>query len=172
MSFIRNFWPTGSSSTAPFGTAMAVAAGLTWMASAAFADTLLVVKNDAEDKVIEISSEDLDALPEIEIVTTTIWTEGVQTFTGPSLHALLSSVGVTGGHLSLTALNGYFVEMEYSDLMPEAPVLARERNGAALSIRDKGPIWLVYPYDADPMWQTEIIFSRSIWQLTDIEVSP
>ena len=172
VSFMHNFWPMRSSSATRVATAIAFATGLTWTAAAASAATLLVVKNGAEDKTIEISSDDLDALPEIEIVTTTIWTEVVQTFTGPSLHALLSSVGVTGGHLSLTALNGYFFEMEYSDLTPEAPILARARNGAALSICDKGPIWLVYPYDADRMWQTEIIFSRSIWQLTEIDVSP
>lgn len=169
---MRKFWSMRSFPASHFTPALALAAGLAWAASATFADTLLIVRNGGEDTTIEISAKDLDALPEIEIATTTIWTEGVQTFTGPSLQSLLSSVGVAGGHLSLTALNGYFVEMEYSELTPDAPILARARNGALLSIRDKGPIWLVYPYDSDRMWQTETIFSRSIWQLTEIDVSP
>ncbi|WP_252928140.1 hypothetical protein [Paracoccus sp. 08] len=34
-----------------------------------------------------------------------------------------------------------------------------------ISVRDKGPLWIVYPYDADRQYQTEVIYSRSIWQL-------
>lgn len=172
MSLTRKIWPTRISAALLPAAVIALTTSLVWMPSTALADTLLLVKIGSDSKPVEISSEDLDALPEVEIVTTTIWTEGVQSFKGPSLQALLSSVGVTGGHISLTALNGYFVEMDYSDLMPDHPILARERNGTPLSIRDKGPIWLVYPFDSDRKWQTEIIFSRSIWQLTEIDVSP
>jgi hypothetical protein len=46
------------------------------------------------------------------------------------------------------------------------------RNGAEMSMRDKGPLWIVYPYDAKPDYQSELIYSRSIWQLDRIEVQP
>jgi hypothetical protein len=49
-------------------------------------------------------------------------------------------------------------------------MIAFRMNGAPMSVRDKGPLWIVYPYDSDPRFQTEIIYSRSIWQLDRLEV--
>ena len=37
-------------------------------------------------------------------------------------------------------------------------------------MRDKGPLWIIYPYDQNTDYQTEVIYSRSIWQLDRIEV--
>jgi hypothetical protein len=41
-----------------------------------------------------------------------------------------------------------------------------------MTVRDKGPLWIVYPYDAKPEYRQELIYSRSIWQLDHIEVKP
>jgi hypothetical protein len=40
-----------------------------------------------------------------------------------------------------------------------------------MSIREKGPLWLVYPYDLNKAYQSETIYSRSIWQLVRIDQS-
>ena len=39
-----------------------------------------------------------------------------------------------------------------------------------MSVREKGPIWVIYPYDHDADYRTDTIFSRSIWQLDRIDV--
>ena len=49
-------------------------------------------------------------------------------------------------------------------------ILAIEANGKPLSVRDKGPIWLLYPFDSDARYQTEVIYARSIWQIERMEV--
>jgi hypothetical protein len=36
-------------------------------------------------------------------------------------------------------------------------------------VRDKGPLWLVYPYDSVSAYQTEVIYARSIWQVKQME---
>jgi hypothetical protein len=36
-------------------------------------------------------------------------------------------------------------------------------------VRDKGPLWVVYPYDSKPDYQSELIYVRSIWQLAQME---
>jgi hypothetical protein len=41
-----------------------------------------------------------------------------------------------------------------------------------MSVRDKGPLWVIYPYDAVPEYKSERIYARSIWQLVSIEVLP
>ena len=42
--------------------------------------------------------------------------------------------------------------------------------GAPMSVRDKGPLWIVYPYDQNTDYQSEVVFSRSIWQLNRITI--
>jgi len=42
-------------------------------------------------------------------------------------------------------------------------------NGEPISRREKGPYWLVYPYDVDAKYQSEVVYSKSIWQLVSIE---
>ena len=77
---------------------------------------------------------------------------------------------MTEGTLKATAINDYAVEIPVEDAVEGGPIIAFMRNGAPMSVRDKGPLWIVYPYDSDPAYQTEVIYSRSIWQLDRIEV--
>lgn len=114
----------------------------------------------------------LEALGETSFTTETIWTEGEQTFTGVSLHRLLDALGVEEGSLRAVAINEYWVEIPVSDAEPDGPIIAWARNGKPMSVRDKGPLWVVYPYDDNPDYRSEIIFSRSIWQLKRIEIEP
>lgn len=107
-----------------------------------------------------------------KIDTNTIWTSGVQHFEGVLLADFIAAVGAKGSALRATALNDYAVEIPLSDAVAGGPILAFRMNGVDLSPRDKGPIWIVYPYDQHTDYQTEVIYSRSIWQLDRIEVLP
>ncbi|QFS83726.1 Oxidoreductase molybdopterin binding domain protein [Roseivivax sp. THAF40] len=107
----------------------------------------------------------LEELGLVTITTSTIWTEGEQEFSGPSLKALTDLLGIEEGTLTATAVNDYAVEIPVSDAVEDGPILALDRNGEPMSVRDKGPIWVVYPYDANPDYQSEVHYSRSIWQL-------
>ncbi len=111
----------------------------------------------------------LDALGRIEFETNTIWTDGSVTFTGVPLSALLDTLGVTSGTLKATAVNDYIIEIPVADVEPDAPIIAHHMNGEQMARRDKGPLWIVYPYDRDEKYQTEVTYSRSIWQLDRIE---
>lgn len=114
----------------------------------------------------------LSALESRTIATTTIWTEGEQAFTGVGLDTLLDLLGVDGGTLSATAINDYSVTIPVADAIPDGPIVAYSNNGEPMSVREKGPLWVVYPYDSNPDYQAESIYSRSIWQLDRIEVLP
>ena len=112
----------------------------------------------------------LSELPVVEFTTTTIWTDGPQTFTGVPLMALLDHLGVAPETVRLVAANDYAVDFPVETATETFPVLAFEQNGTAMSLRDRGPIWLVYPYDSDARLRSEVIFSRSVWQLVTIEL--
>ena len=119
---------------------------------------------------IELSLEELDALDQIEFTTTTIWTDGDTAFSGVSLKALLAHLDAEGTSVEMVALNDYAVTMPIADLEDEAPIVATRMNGETMSVRDKGPYWVVFPYDSDPKYSTETNYSRSIWQLNRLKV--
>lgn len=114
----------------------------------------------------------LESLDPAVIETTTIWTDGVQRFTGVPLHALLEAVGADGTTLVATAINDYSIEIPVADAVPDGPIIAYQQNGEEMSVREKGPLWIVYPFDSKRDYQTEQIYTRSIWQLVSIEVLP
>ncbi|WP_299546304.1 oxidoreductase [uncultured Tateyamaria sp.] len=114
--------------------------------------------------------DSLQSMTTTTFETTTIWTEGVQTFQGVSLKVLLDRVGAQGDTLRAVALNDYAVTIPKSDAVIDGPIVAYMRNGADMSVRDKGPLWIVYPYDANETYKSEEYYSRSIWQLAKLEV--
>ena len=131
----------------------------------------LQVSTSATDApVIELSLETLDSLDQITFSTTTIWTDGDVQFSGVSLKALLAYLDVDGQSLEMVALNDYAVTRPVADLEDAAPILATRMNGETMSVRDKGPYWVVFPYDSDPKYSTETNYARSIWQLNRLKV--
>lgn len=107
----------------------------------------------------------LKALGVERFATSTIWTDGVSVYEGVPLRAVLQAVGAHGEMITLTAINDYSVTFPSAEVSEGVPILAFRRDGTPMSIRDKGPIWLVYPYDSSPAYRTEQVYSRSVWQL-------
>jgi len=114
----------------------------------------------------------LESLGPETIQTTTIWTDGVQVFTGVPLYRLLDRLGVTDGVLEARAINDYTAEIPLSDAVPGGPLIAWQRNADLMTVRDRGPLWIIYPYDSSGAFRTETHYSRSIWQLERINVHP
>jgi hypothetical protein len=57
-----------------------------------------------------------------------------------------------------------------SDAREHDVVVAVQMNGQAIPVRTKGPLFIVYPFDAKKELQQKIYYERSIWQLKAIEV--
>ncbi|WP_108814105.1 molybdopterin-dependent oxidoreductase [Loktanella sp. Alg231-35] len=123
------------------------------------------------DVMTEFTLVELEALGEGQFTTTTIWTTGPQTFSGISLDVFLASQGIESGTILASAINDYTVEIPVSDATDDGPMIAYRLNGEEMSIRDKGPLWIVYPYDSKTDYQAEVIYSRSIWQLDRITIA-
>ncbi|WP_297778121.1 molybdopterin-dependent oxidoreductase [uncultured Roseovarius sp.] len=149
-------------------TVFALICCVTFATSASAQDKLLDVAVGAEHH--EFSLEDLKALPVSSFETTTIWTDGPQTFEGISLAALLAHLDVTEGTIKATAINDYSVTIPMSDATEDGAIIAYLNNDEPMSRRGKGPLWIVYPYDSDIEYQTETVYSRSIWQLDRLAI--
>lgn len=107
-------------------------------------------------------------LPQVEFTTGTIWMDDPVTFTGAALADVLTYAGVTGTSINAIALNDYQVDIPRDAITPLVPIVAYHMDGKPMSPRGKGPLWIVYPYDQGPEFRTEVVYSRSIWQLDRI----
>lgn len=128
--------------------------------------------NATDGQAVGIDLPGLEVLQWAEFSTSTIWTDGPQTFSGVLLLELMGCFGVADHRLRLWAKNDYTVEIDGSSYAGMSALIAVRRNGELMSVRDKGPLWLVFPYDTDEKFRTETIFAQSIWQLERIEVLP
>lgn len=119
---------------------------------------------------LDLDMDALQAMPPVSFATATNWTDGVSTFTGVPLRALLDAAGATGTEVQATALNNYSVIIPMDGIDAEYPIVAYSIDGQPFSRRDKGPLWVIYPYDADDAFRNEVIYGRSVWQLRSLSV--
>lgn len=112
----------------------------------------------------------LAALPARTIETTTPWTEGPQRFTGVAVQDLLVALGARGERIHAVATNQYEVTFPVSDVVDHGAIVAYRQNDAALPA-DKGPLWIVFPYDSDPKLLEDRFQSASIWNLISLTIN-
>lgn len=130
----------------------------------------IAVTNAGDAAVFDMAM--LQSLGRAELGTSTPWTEGVQQFSGVPLYRLTERLGITEGLLFAKAINDYNAEIPIEDAAPGRAMIAWDMNGAPIPPRGQGPLWVIYPYDHATEFQSEVIYSRSIWQLDRIEVLP
>jgi hypothetical protein len=114
----------------------------------------------------------IDQLPQHAVRTSSPWYDGPRTFEGPLLRDVLAAVGAEGSQLRVVALNDYAAEIPFEDAMTYDLVLATSVDGEPLSIRERGPLWIMYPYDDHAELQAEVYYGRAVWQVRSIEVLP
>jgi len=134
-------------------------------------DVILTIDGDiAGQAPVDMTLEDIEALGSTTIVTRTPWHETAVSFEGVPLAALLERAGADGETLSVFALNNYRSEMPVSDIAEHGVILAYKQNGAYMPVSDKGPLFIVYPFDADHALNNEVYYARSAWQVRSITV--
>ena len=121
---------------------------------------------------VRLTREDLEALPQTGFETTTTWTGGKITFSGPLLADVVALADLTGETLRAFAENEYSVLIPPEVIGKDAPIVALRMNGQPFSRRQLGPLWIVFPYDFDPAYRSEAIYAMSIWQLDRIQQDP
>lgn len=130
------------------------------------------VENTNLDGVVAFDQAMLDALEGRDATVPTPWAPQPTRFAGPYLRAVLEAAGAKGTRLVVRALNDYSAEVPVSDATEYATILASKMDGRPMSVRDKGPLMVVYPFDLNPGLYNERYFTRSVWQVSDIEVLP
>ena len=69
----------------------------------------------------------------------------IQEFEGPLLADVLKAAGAEGEMVTMTALDGYAIEVKMQELIDQGAVLALKRNGRPFAVGDYGPTQIVFP---------------------------
>lgn len=112
----------------------------------------------------------LEALGVENLTTSTSWTDGRQRFEGVRASQVLKAVGAEGTIVEATAVNDYTAEIPVEMFRDFPVLLALRQNGKMLTVRDKGPVWIVFPRDDYPELNDPRIDIRWVWQLSSIAV--
>ena len=163
-------------------TALAWAACGAWGASAAHAadapegPVVLTISGRlraaARPSAAQFDMAMLEKLPQTSFSTRTPWYARPRKFTGPLLRDVLAAAGASGAtQLRAVALNDYFVDIPADDVQRYDVVLARLLDDKPMPVRDKGPLFIIYPFDSRAELRNALYFSRCAWQLKAIEVT-
>ena len=112
----------------------------------------------------------LESLEQQEITTHNPWFAGSNVYSGPLGRALIEAVGAdSNATMRVVSLNGFIAEIPVSDFIDYDVILALKKNGKLQRIRDRGPLFTIYPFDKHPYLNTEMHYNRSVWQVKTIE---
>ena len=128
----------------------------------------IAVTNDGGKAVFD--RQMIEGLGETGFSTSTPWYDGSHKFEGVPLAKLLDTVGSAGERLVVTALNDYVTEIPAADARKFGVILALKRDGQYMPVSDKGPIFIIYPFDDNFELKAQVYYKRSAWQVSRIEV--
>ncbi len=135
--------------------------------------TLLTVISDGAEP-FEFTEADIMAIDQTVVRTENEFVDGMVAFEGPLARDVLEAVdpnfAETVEIVKLIAVNEYAVEIPVTDFLEYDVLFALSADGQKFSLRDKGPIWVIYPMSDNPVLVDRIYNDRLIWQLTTVEM--
>ena len=121
-------------------------------------------------KGVEFDMAMIEKLPQRTFTTLTPWETKPVQFTGPLLRDVLAAVKAQGTAIKAMALNDFQSTIPVEDAMKFDVVMALKMNGKPISVKTKGPLFIVYPYDAKPELRSAVYYERSPWQLKSLTI--
>jgi hypothetical protein len=112
----------------------------------------------------------LESLGTVKIETTTPWYKGTVAFEGVPMDKLMEHVGASGERVVAVALNDYSSEIPLQDFKKYKVILALKRDGEYMPVRDKGPLFIIYPFDSEPELKSQTYYGHSVWQVARLVV--
>lgn len=136
-------------------------------------DTVLVIQATANsgctNNTLQLSETSLLGLPQQQFKTHHSWSAEAETFSGPLLEDVIKIACGDATKINLKALNDYSVDVDFTVAKSFRPIVAHSINGSRLSVRDKGPLWIMVPSD-DLKVVSKEMDGMLIWQLSDITI--
>ncbi len=112
----------------------------------------------------------LETLGTTRVRTRTPWTDSANVFEGVLVRDLLRSVGAGTDSFLAMAHDDYQTHVTGIDFDKYPIILAMKVDGKTMRLRDKGPLWLIFPWDDHPELHAEVNSALSVWQLKSIVI--
>lgn len=129
---------------------------------------------DSRGGAADVSIIDYDAIMAfsfVEVFTDNEYIEAPAIFSGPLLRDVVASKSpAADATIAFEALDGYRVEIPMQDALDYRLILALTMNGERMSVREKGPMWLIYPLSDHPELSPAHYNPLQIWQINKIEI--
>ncbi len=147
---------------------LAVSVGMAACGGAFAQDGSLTVTDGAQ--TVTLTAEQIAALPQTTIETSTSWTEGKHKFSGPTFAEVFNAAGLAGETVTVEALDGYAVELPRATLVDDGAILTTTMDDQPLP-QDKAPYWVIFNYDQSPEMDDQNHRDWSIWAISKITLS-
>jgi hypothetical protein len=132
--------------------------------------TALTIRSKALDREMTLTLKQLGDMPQETIVTGNDFVDGERIFRGPLMRDVMRRFSPSlPKTVTMTAANDFQSDAPVDDFIKYDVILALSVDGVALSMRDKGPIWMIYPSSDFPELRDPVYNSRLIWQLVSVE---
>jgi hypothetical protein len=128
----------------------------------------IAMKNQGDRATFDMAM--IEALPQHSFTTRTPWFEKPVKFTGPLLSDVLAAVQASGSTVSAVAINDYKISIPVADTRKYPVIVARLIDDQPMPVREKGPLFVVYPFDSASELRTSTFYERSIWQLKALDI--
>lgn len=112
----------------------------------------------------------LEHLPRHVVRTINPWQANISAYEGVLLRDLLVALRSNGTVMRVHALDDYHEDIDVADAQSIDVILAYKRDGRYLPIRDKGPLFVVFPFSDDPSLMNAKRQDQSVWQVDRIEI--
>lgn len=148
-----------------------------WQALASAEPVVLTVYGDIELNEqkynrLDFTLSELQAFAQADITTSHPWSSEQRGYHGVDINNLFDVLFSQQKVLSfqLEALNDFGMTINWQKIAPYSPILAWQENQRTMSLRNKGPLWLMLPFDQVPKVKQADFLHFMVWQLRVMRV--
>lgn len=139
--------------------------------SSCFSQELKTELQIGPGKVIELDASFLNKYSVYTLRMDTPWFPKNSLFEGYHFKDILKSLKVSEDKtISVIAYNDYAVDIPAKDVYDYDMILANRHNGAKMSLRNKGPFILLYPFNIHKELATAAFYTKCPWQIKKIVI--
>ena len=114
--------------------------------------------------------EMLDQLSQHGFFTGTPWTGQKHHFSGVLLSDLLNYLGAEGENVRVIALNDYHNDLSMNMVRKHPFLLSTRLDGEIITVRDKGPLWVMLPLSEHSEYDTKRYHEMLVWQVKQLDI--
>jgi|JI10StandDraft_1071094.scaffolds.fasta_scaffold248967_2 hypothetical protein len=151
--------------------ALACCTAFAQSAPGAAARPVLEITGKVASAPVQLDMAALQRLPQQSFKTNTPWTREPHTYSGPLLRDVLALAGAQGAvTIKAIALNDYQISIPAEDAAKLGVIVAHQIDGKAIPVRERGPLFVIYPFDSASELRSTRYYERSIWQLKSMRI--